>query len=654
MQKDSLYIKKSHHTISLLDTNVNSAGEDMGGFHYASKLYFTKSVKTKAGGEVSRVYSLSDRGRLVPFAKNPAEEHIHIANPSLTVTGKRIYYNLFEEDNNGNRINSYIWFRDKDFNGDWSPQKRLPRFPNLGSVNLSNPATGILRDTRSSILFFVVEQKNSNTQKDIWGCYIKNDGSFSKPFKLPFNSNADEISPFFDVASQTLYFSSNSPLSFGGFDVFRTHYLSDGNWSTPENLGRPINSYYNDAFFSLHNNGLRTYFSSDRPNENCPNVNDDCRYLDIYKVNLQATLQLFLFDDFDKTPLNGCNVELMEMPTETVVSTYLNLPENIATVGLRPNRKYQLIISKPDYQPIFEEITAEGMNLFKINYLELRLTPMHAKSISAKNKFPHEKINKAVNLKQEKIDTTIIVYSEIEQESQENKKLITQKKEEVSSGHVLDDELTARGIDPATINKQPETGSTSNSVNDKKNKINLSEEKKDVAGQASNQRPKKIFQEDKSLIIDKKKEPIKEESSYEILRPKIVELLFSFDTANLMQIKNLPNITLSEKEDPVDLLFFHKKLNCTIAVDLKSKNFEPDDVVFMNKYLSAIKGLYKKNQQPSIGITLFNGSESQFVIYTFQDSNANVKSSSYINTFLFPEHYRNILPDPTVLVKLLK
>ena len=655
VQKDSFYLKKYHHTISLLGDDFNSGGDDMAGFRYASKLYFTKSVETGGGSYVSRIFSLNDKGHLVAFEKNPVEDGVHVANPALTVTGDRIYYNVYNEGESGNKLNSQIRFRDRDFNGNWGPEKKLPRFKNLVGVNLSNPATGILRDSRSAILFFVADHEKGSGQQDIWGCFVKNDGNFSKPFKLPFNTPADEIAPFFDAESQTLYFSSNSPLSFGGFDIFRSHYMTDGKWSTPENLGRPINSYYNDAFFSLHNNGLHNYFSTDRPHDHCPQINEKCRGMDIFEVELKPTLQLFLFDDFDKNPLKGCNIELMETSTNTVVSTYLNLSGNIATVGLDQNKKYQLIISKPNYRPVFEEITAEGMNLFKINYLELRLSPMQVKSVSAKNEYLSGnnklKLNQTKKIIQEKKDTAIIAYAELKNDETKNITEFPEKNKAALVNQAFEKQNIEDKIGPT---KSVQTNDHEKAEKIIETKTALSE--KNSTRTENKPEVKSITNETegKTNFAATTDNSTLNRPAEKLLENKVEELFFSLDSTHLIQIKNRPNISLSKHEDPIDLLFFHKRLNCTIAIDLKSKNFEPDDVHFMNRYLKSIEGLYKKDQEPSIGITFFNGSESQFVIYTFRDSNTSSGTTNFINTFLFPEHYRNVIPDPTSLVKLSK
>jgi hypothetical protein len=130
-------------------------------------------------------------------------------------------------------------------------------------------------------------------------------------------------------------------------------------------------------------------------------------------------------------------------------------------------------------------------------------------------------------------------------------------------------------------------------------------------------------------------------------------LITSLDTENYLPVANMPQISLAKNEDPVDLLFFHKKLQCQIAFDFKNKDFRPDGTDTMNRYLTSIDGLLKKNQNPPIGITVFHGEASQFVVYSFRDANAETAEPSFIHTFLFPEHYEGVLPAPGALIELL-
>lgn len=80
------------------------------------------------------------------------------------------------------------------------------------------------------------------------------------------NSPYDETTPFLARDGRTLYFSSNqATTSIGGFDVFRSFFIAQaGKWTTPDNLGIPINSAEDDTHFRLSRDGYTAFFCSAR------------------------------------------------------------------------------------------------------------------------------------------------------------------------------------------------------------------------------------------------------------------------------------------------------------------------------------------------------------------------------------------------------
>ncbi len=97
---------------------------------------------------------------------------------------------------------------------------------------------------------------------------IKRGGVWSTPENMgpEINSAFDETTPFLARNGQTLYFSTNdSRKSVGGLDIVRSVYIPEAaRWSSPENLGFPINSAADDAHFSLARDGFTGFFASAR------------------------------------------------------------------------------------------------------------------------------------------------------------------------------------------------------------------------------------------------------------------------------------------------------------------------------------------------------------------------------------------------------
>lgn len=101
---------------------------------------------------------------------------------------------------------------------------------------------------------------------DLWLTTF-NDSTWSEPVNLgaDINSVYDETTPFLARDGKTLYFSSNRPESMGGLDIFSSVFDENSlKWQPPANMGAPVNSPDDDAFFRLAPDGQTAFLSSDR------------------------------------------------------------------------------------------------------------------------------------------------------------------------------------------------------------------------------------------------------------------------------------------------------------------------------------------------------------------------------------------------------
>jgi outer membrane protein OmpA-like peptidoglycan-associated protein len=90
-------------------------------------------------------------------------------------------------------------------------------------------------------------------------------GKWSKPVNMggAINSEYDEECVFISPDGKTMYFSSAGHNTMGGMDIFKTVF-EEGQWTTPENLGFPINTPADDVFIFFSGDGDHAYMDSDR------------------------------------------------------------------------------------------------------------------------------------------------------------------------------------------------------------------------------------------------------------------------------------------------------------------------------------------------------------------------------------------------------
>lgn len=104
-------------------------------------------------------------------------------------------------------------------------------------------------------------------------------------------------------------------------------------------------------------------------------------------------------------------------------------------------------------------------------------------------------------------------------------------------------------------------------------------------------------------------------------------------------------LTVENKDFYIDLLFYHVKLKCYIAVELKIDEFVPEYGSKIGFYLQALDEQVKdKTDNPSIGIILCKSKNNKIVDYTLKYINKPVGVSEYKILDKLSSNYMKNLP----------
>ncbi len=110
-------------------------------------------------------------------------------------------------------------------------------------------------------------------------------------------------------------------------------------------------------------------------------------------------------------------------------------------------------------------------------------------------------------------------------------------------------------------------------------------------------------------------------------------------------VGNQYKITIDHQDFHIDLLFYHIKLKCYIAVELKVVEFKPEFASKMGFYLTALDEEIKdENDNPSIGIILCQTKSNKIVDYTLKYINKPVGVSEYKIFEQLSKEIQNKLP----------
>jgi predicted nuclease of restriction endonuclease-like (RecB) superfamily len=105
----------------------------------------------------------------------------------------------------------------------------------------------------------------------------------------------------------------------------------------------------------------------------------------------------------------------------------------------------------------------------------------------------------------------------------------------------------------------------------------------------------------------------------------------------------------------IDLLLFHRRLRCLVAIELKIGEFQPEFVGKMQFYLTALdRQARQKGENPSIGIILCKEKNRTIVEYALHDATKPIGVATYRFVKRLPKELKGQLPGPEEIAKLLE
>jgi len=242
---------------------------------------------------------------------------------------------------------------------------------NLGSpVNTKQweSTPSISADGRT--LFFSSSRPGGFGGKDIWLSRLNDKNHWMEPVNLgnQINTEGDEMSPFIHFDGKTLYFASDGRIGMGGFDLFVTRMKADSTWTTPQNLGYPINTFNDEMGLVIESGGQKAYYSS---------VRDKSMGKDIFSFNLYESVRPDpvsymkgkVYDKFTGKLLKA-DYELINLSTGKIVFKNVTDDSGNFLVCLPSGYNYGINVSKPGYLFYSDNFMFEGMHTVSEPYIK--------------------------------------------------------------------------------------------------------------------------------------------------------------------------------------------------------------------------------------------------------------------------------------------
>lgn len=184
---------------------------------------------------------------------------------------------------------------------------------------------------------------------DIWECIIDDEGQIGPPKNLGRNINTagDEMSPFYHGVSNTLFFASNGLPGMGGLDIFKSSFnVDDSVYAFPKNMGGPFNSSKDDAYFIMERTQQRGFFSSDRE----PCEGGHC--YDIYEFQnapIFFDISGYVFDAVTNDPIPGALVTISDVHGDDEPLYVVTDEKGYYFTPLKADREFFLKAQKTKY-----------------------------------------------------------------------------------------------------------------------------------------------------------------------------------------------------------------------------------------------------------------------------------------------------------------
>ena len=355
-----------------LGDNINTSLTDIAAVQYGNTLYYTTASLIENKKPVTQVFT-SDFKEKSKLSTINAQDSLFTAGYAPNTEGSRVYFNICTQKEDGT-FHCEIYSREKLPDERWEAPQRLSESVNDAQYTASNPTVGRDRSGKD-VLYFASDRPGGKGKLDIWYVELDEKGSASGVAQnlSAVNTPKDEITPYYFNEGHILFFSSEGYKTLGGFDVFYVENTEKDGWSAVNNGEQPINSTYDDTYFSINGEKGMGYFSTNRKGKGCSDTEKDCVCNDIFNYEVKASLKAETFVTTTKDNLIGCRLDLFDAETGELIQTVTNATANDFNFPLALNKKYRLIASKADHVADTVEFNTKGLWQSKALYQKLEL-----------------------------------------------------------------------------------------------------------------------------------------------------------------------------------------------------------------------------------------------------------------------------------------
>ena len=350
-------IGKSINTSFADHSPVVSADESV--IIFTSRREHIEGEELKPDGQPNEdIYISSFNGKNWSEPKSISENintNAHEASIGISADGQELL--IYNESDGGTILSSRL------IGEEWSAPQ------NLGdNVNTRWRETHASISADGRLLYFTSDRPGGYGGLDIYVSEKNDNGTWGKAENLgpTINTSNDEEGPFIHHDGITLYFSSKGHATMGGFDILWSKKNEFGTWKLPENMGYPVNTTENDAFFVMTPDGKRAYYASYRE--------DGVGSTDIFMMGLPEAEENPLtvvkgVVRVCKSDASNVSILVYDKETKEIVGLYKpNSKSGKYLFILTRGRKYQASYRLNDTEKVNEDFHIDENSDFQVLY----------------------------------------------------------------------------------------------------------------------------------------------------------------------------------------------------------------------------------------------------------------------------------------------
>ncbi len=352
-------IEENSGRYTMEPVNINSTGVDFGAAFHGKNLVFSSTQDLKKSTRLSPwdglpfldlfKASIGRDGSLeTPIKlKGDVNTKYHESSAVFTADGTTMYFtrNNVTPNKKSRRqeVQHLKIYRATMKNGKWTDVEDLP----INGEGYSN-AHPIL-SPKEDRMYFASNRPGSLGLTDIYSVDIHPDGSLGRPKNLgkKINTTGRESFPFLSIDNE-LYFSSDGHYGLGGYDVFYTKIREDGSFGNLLNVGKPVNSSFDDVAFVIQGN--KGYISSNRSEG--MGHDDIYSFTETEKIKdvLQSKLFGIVSDRETNEPLNDATI-IISNEDDIVVAELKTDKKGYYETEVDMGISYVIRVEKERYEP---------------------------------------------------------------------------------------------------------------------------------------------------------------------------------------------------------------------------------------------------------------------------------------------------------------